>query len=80
VQYEKRSFLTDALKCPKCQGRMKILAAITKPEAIRKILDHLGIPSEAPRRTSARPPPQAELSGTSDRAEVDYADPPSPEW
>jgi len=43
---------------PKCQGRMKILAAITKPEAIRKILDHLGIPSEAPRRTAARPPPQ----------------------
>jgi hypothetical protein len=76
----KRVFMTDALTCPKCQGRMKILAAITKPEAIRKILDHLGIPSEAPRRTSARPPPQAELSGTSDRDEVDYADPPSPDW
>jgi hypothetical protein len=59
---------------------MKILAAITKPDAIRKILDHLGIPSEAPRRAAARPPPQAELSGTSDLAEVDYADPPSPEW
>jgi hypothetical protein len=34
-------FLTDALTCLKCQGRMKILAAITKPDAIRKILDHL---------------------------------------
>jgi hypothetical protein len=76
----KRVFLTDALTCPKCQGRMKILSAITKPDAIRKILDHLGIPSEAPRRPAARPPPQAELSGTSDLAEVDYADPPSPEW
>jgi hypothetical protein len=76
----KRVFLTDALTCPKCQGRMKILAAVTKPEAIRKILDHFGIPSEAPRRISARPPPQAELVGTSDLAEVDYADPPSPEW
>jgi hypothetical protein len=59
---------------------MKILAAITKPEAICKILEHLGIPSEAPRRTSARPPPQAELSGAADRDEVDYTDPPSPEW
>jgi hypothetical protein len=49
---------------------MKILVAITKPEAISKILDHLGIPSEAPRRTAVRPPPQAELSGTSDLAEV----------
>jgi hypothetical protein len=75
-----RVFMTDALTCSKCQGRMKILAAITKPAAIRKILDHLGIPSEAPRRTAARPPPQAELSGTSDLAEVDYAEPPSPEW
>ena len=76
----KRVFMTDALTCPKCQGRMKILAAITKPEAIRKILDHLGISSEAPRRTAARPPPQAEFSGAADLAEVDYADPPSPEW
>jgi hypothetical protein len=76
----KRVFMTDALTCPKCQGRMKILAAITKPEAIRKILDHLGIPSEAPRRAAAHPPPQAEPSGTSDLAEVDYADPPRPAW
>jgi hypothetical protein len=76
----KRVFMTDALKCPKCQGRMKILAAIIKPDAVRKILDHLGIPSEAPRRAAARPPPQAELSGRTDLAEVDYADPPSPEW
>jgi hypothetical protein len=38
-----------------------VLAVITKPEAIRKILDHLGIPSEAPRRTAASPPPQAKL-------------------
>ena len=72
--------MTDALTCPKCDGRMKILAAIMEPEAIRKILDHLGIPSEAPHRTAARPLPQAELSGTDDLAEVDYADPPSPEW
>jgi hypothetical protein len=76
----KRVFMTDALTCPKCNGRMKILAAITKPEAIRRILDHLGIPSEPPRRTAARPPPQAELSGSADPAEVDCADPPSPEW
>ena len=75
----KRVFMTDALTCLKCQGRMKILAAIIKPEAIRKILDHLGIASEAPRRTSARPPPQPELLGASDLAEFDYADPPSPE-
>lgn len=76
----KRVFMTDALTCPKCQGRMKILAATTKPDAIRKIQDHLGIPSEAPHRTAARPPPQVELSGTAGLAEVDYADPLGPEW
>ena len=76
----KRVFMIDALTCPKCNGRMKILAAIVEPDAIRKILDQLGIPSEAPHRTAARPPPQAELSGTSALAEVDYAAPPSPEW
>ena len=75
----KRVFMTDALTCPKCQGRMKIVAAITKPDAIRRILDRLEIPSEAPRRASARPPPQADLAGMGD-AEIDYADPPSTEW
>jgi hypothetical protein len=59
---------------------MGILAGITKPDAIDKILHHLGIPIEAPRRTAARPPPQAELSGASGLAEVDCADPPNPEW
>lgn len=59
---------------------MTILAAITKPEAIHKILDHLGIPSEAPGRTAVRSPPQADLSGASDLTDIDYADQPSPEW
>jgi hypothetical protein len=42
----KRVFMTDALTCPKCQGRMKILAAITKTDAIRKV----SIRRFAPRR------------------------------
>jgi hypothetical protein len=71
--------MTDALTCPKCAGRMTIVAAVTKPEAIRKILEHLGIASEAPRRTAVRPPPQADLASTSDLAENDHADPPSNE-
>jgi hypothetical protein len=75
----KRVFMTDALTCPKCHGRMKIVAAINKRDAIGKILDHLGIPSEAPRRAAARPPPQAEFFGAANLAEVDYADPPGPE-
>jgi len=49
VQYERRSFLIDVLTCP-CCGKRSLIAAITAPEVIVKILDHLGLPSD-PRRS-----------------------------
>jgi hypothetical protein len=75
----KRIFLVDVLECPKCKGRMKILAAVTEPGSVRRILESLGLPSEAPRLRPARSPPQTELGD--DRAQPDdfHADPPSPE-
>jgi len=33
----------DPLICPKCQGRMKIIAFIGDEEVIRKIAKHLGL-------------------------------------
>src|SRR5437867_13037695 len=48
MQYEKRSFAVDVLECPRCSGPMRIVAAIHPPEAIREILDCLGLPSRAP--------------------------------
>ena len=69
-------FLVDVLACPKCDGRMRILAVVAKTEGIQAILDSLGIASEAPRFRPARSPPQGEL--VEDR--YDYADPPVPEW
>jgi hypothetical protein len=44
----KRVFGYDVLKCDTCGGRMRILCAINPPEAIRKILDCLGLPSRPP--------------------------------
>jgi hypothetical protein len=38
------------LQCPKCPGRMQILAYLTERRVVKKILDHLGIASEPPRR------------------------------
>ena len=73
----KRVFLVDALTCPKCDGRMKIPAVITGPDSVREILDHLGIPSAAPPRHPARPPPQTEFLG--EDTDTFYADPPGPE-
>jgi hypothetical protein len=47
----KRIFSIDVLACARCGGRMRILCAIHPPEAIRRILDCLGLP--------CRPPPIA---------------------
>jgi hypothetical protein len=52
----KRVFLIDVLECPRCGGRMRILAAINPPEAIRKILECLRLASRPPPIASATPP------------------------
>lgn len=44
----KRVFELDLLEYPKCGGRMRILCAINPPDAIKKILDCLGLPSRPP--------------------------------
>lgn len=44
----RRVFSIDVLECCRCGGRMRIIAAIHPPEAIRRILDCLGLPSRAP--------------------------------
>jgi len=41
----RRTFGIDALRCPHCAGRLRLLAAITETETARKILDHLGLPA-----------------------------------
>ncbi len=33
----------DPLKCPKCQGKMRIISFIEQPEIIKKILKHLNL-------------------------------------
>jgi putative transposase/transposase-like zinc-binding protein len=51
----KRVWALDVLECPRCQGRMRILAAIHSPDAIHKILVCLGLPSRAPPVSRAVP-------------------------
>ena len=50
-------FDTDIEQCPRCGGRLKIIAAIVDPQVIIKILTHLGLPARAPPRAAARPFP-----------------------
>jgi len=44
----RRVFAIDVLCCPRCGGRMRVLAAIHNPKATRAILECLELPSRAP--------------------------------
>ena len=45
------------LLCPMCGGQMRLIAFITEGAQTGKILDHIGVDSQAPRIAPARGPP-----------------------
>ena len=49
-----RIFEVDALACPKCGGRMRVLSAITDPTVAARILRCLALPSRAPPLANSR--------------------------
>ena len=55
----KRVFGIDITLCPKCSGKIKIIAAVEDPTVIRKILTHLELPTTAPRLAPACGPPES---------------------
>jgi len=50
----KRVFKSDLAVCPDCGGELKIIAAITQPSAINKLLTHFSLPTRAPPRAPAK--------------------------
>ena len=44
----RRVFDLDVLQCPRCGGRMSVIATIEAADVLRKILGHLGLPTEPP--------------------------------
>jgi hypothetical protein len=54
AQLMARVFEVDALRRARCGSRLRILADIHTPNAIRAILDCLGLPSRAPPIAAAR--------------------------
>jgi hypothetical protein len=52
----RRSLSIDVLECPKCHGRLRVLAVITEREPVARILARLGMPTEAPPLARARDP------------------------
>ena len=45
------------LKCPKCSGRMKLVAMVTDPTSVRAYLRGTGEPCDVPERSPSRGPP-----------------------
>ena len=54
----RRVFAIDVLTCPSCGSRRRLIALITDPPVLRKILRHLGLPAEPPALAPPRSPPQ----------------------
>ncbi len=53
----KRCFSIDVLRCPRCDGRLRIVALLTDPKEVRRFLRGIGEPTEAPAKQAARGPP-----------------------
>ncbi len=51
----RRVFAVDVLECPRCGGRMRLLATIHPPEATQAILECLALPPRAPPIAAPRP-------------------------
>ena len=56
----KRVFNID-ITCPECQDPLKVISSIEDRPVIKKILDHVGLPTEPPPIHPARAPPQPEF-------------------
>jgi hypothetical protein len=45
------------LQCPRCGGRLRLLALIEHASTVERILRHLGLPADLPEPRPARAPP-----------------------
>ncbi len=47
----------DVLECPKCKGRLKLIALVKKPESVARFLAGIGEPTCVLERSPPRGPP-----------------------
>ena len=52
-----RSFGVDVLECPRCQGRMRLIAMVTERASIRRFLTGVRELASVPERSPSRGPP-----------------------
>jgi hypothetical protein len=53
----RRAFDVDVLACPRCGGRLRLLALLEAVAVTARILRHLGLATEVPAARPARAPP-----------------------
>jgi hypothetical protein len=59
-----RTFGLDVLACPRCGGRLLLVALIEEAAVVERILRHLGLPTEVPAPHPARAPPRGPAAPT----------------
>ncbi len=52
-----RTFGVDVLRCPRCQGCLRLIAMLTEAASVARYLAAIGEPTELPRRAPHRGPP-----------------------
>ncbi len=58
-----RTFGFDALRCPSCDARRRLIATITDPLTVKNILTHLGVgPDPLPRARARYPTGQTDFA------------------
>jgi hypothetical protein len=55
--FKKGTFDIDLLECPKCHGRMKLLAMNTDGNSVARYLSKVGERTDLPGRSRSRGPP-----------------------
>jgi hypothetical protein len=58
----RRDFAIDVLTCPHCGGSRRLIAFLTDPQVVRKILAHIGHPTEPPAPAPARSTAELEFA------------------
>ena len=53
----RRTFGFDVLACPRCGGRLRLIALIDEAAVIERLLGHLGVPTTILTPRPARAPP-----------------------
>lgn len=73
----RRSLGLNVLACPRCGGRLRLIALIDDPAVVRRVLQHLDLPTEVPEARPARAPPLLAGAPRHDAADEFYVDDPA---